>query len=953
MTRHLPVVGCWIREPGANRLAQVVGHLAGNRISVTYGDGSGPVTLSDWECGIQPGFVVQDSPISNARRTLGVGTAIAVRRIADWEQVSVQLHATGELRWLPFERLRRIMDPKLQFIRAEQHHADSAERTALNLMGHALRTWNEATGALERLDVDPLPHQITLVHRILGSGNCNWLIADDVGLGKTIEVGLLLGALDRRQNLHRVLVVVPSGLTQQWKEELAVKFGQKFRIYGKDFEVSSAEEWGLYNRVIVSLDLAKPMTRDDDGSDFATRFGKLSCAGTWDLVVVDEAHRLSRDDAGRATLRFRLAQMLRAKTDSLLLLTGTPHQGDVGKFQNLLRLVRPELEKAIAEIEEDATFIGEVILRNHKIDAVDLDGNFLFKGVRVNRVEIDPSPAAHQLEVLLSNYLRRGYGAGDRDGGTRGRAIGFVMTIYRKLASSSIYALVQAMRRRRQRLLGAFVPAVAEGEFEDQIEDRDDLDEADGRLSAAAFFDEELEAIDAIIAQARICVSQDKKLSELCRTARAVVHEQGQKLLIFTEYRATQHYLAAALKLLFGIPPALIHGGMSVEEKQEAIATFESTAPVLISTEAGGEGLNLHRRCHIMVNYDLPWNPARLSQRIGRLYRYGQQRQVVVLNFLSRDTIDSEILSKVLVRLEAVVRHMATTGGGEFNERYSAEILGELLERIDIADLLDEARSGPVQRTDERIHEAIESARRAKSLQDDILSAAGSMEPGGWQLMGRFSTADLACFIRRAAAKLDIAVVPAGDNPEYFDLRLPDSLKGRFAEFGRRTNLAVRTSRDALGRDAGRMLLDFSSSFVRYLVSEVTAPEFGGGYGCSGQLAVADRVCAAVLVHYQNEQGEPRGLEMMAAERSQSGQVVVDNAVLRVLFEKEQKTIAPADIDARTRCEVIEALLDRAEIKVAENCGPYRYANGIFPLAAIELRSAASGTPAPEPLLSL
>ena len=227
------------------------------------------------------------------------------------------------------------MGPDLLFRRGGPVAEKGAERVALHVIAQALAKWNEATGALDRLDIDPLPHQISLVHRILNSGQTNWLIADDVGLGKTIEVGLLLAALERRQKIRRILLVVPSSLTQQWKEEMLLKFDRRFRIYGSDFRVSDPGEWGLYEKVIVSLDLAKPRNAEDDGSDLNSAFGMLLAAGPWDVIVFDEAHRLSRDERGRATLRFKLAQAFRQKTDALLLLTGTPHQGDQGKFRNL------------------------------------------------------------------------------------------------------------------------------------------------------------------------------------------------------------------------------------------------------------------------------------------------------------------------------------------------------------------------------------------------------------------------------------------------------------------------------------------------------------------------------------------------------------------------------------------------------------------------------------------
>ncbi|MER8912818.1 DEAD/DEAH box helicase [Mesorhizobium sp. M0761] len=940
METLVPVVNCWIKRTDNGKLGRVVEQLSNGHIRVEFGPNN-PTTViepENWSCGIMPGFIVQDAPLSASRQTLGVGTVVAVRTIVGMEQVSVQFHASGEMRWIPFERLARIMDPKLQFMRGEQRFLDSAERTSLNLMAYALRTWNQATGALDRLDVDPLPHQITLVHRILSSGDTNWLIADDVGLGKTIEVGLLLGALERRQNLRRILIVVPSGLTRQWKDEMLTKFDRQFRIYGRDFEVETPAEWGLYERVIVSLDLAKPKNADDVGGDFSTRFGSILSAGKWDIVIFDEAHRLSRDESGRTTLRFKLARALRERCDSVLLLTGTPHQGDVGKFQNLLKLVRPAMAESIDRLDEDPTIVSDIVLRNRKIDVVDADGHFIFHGVLVRRSEIPSGPETLELERRLSQYLRRGYRAGDIVGGTSGRAIGFVMTIYRKLASSSVWALYVALTKRRQRILGEAPIGPAQFDLDEETqtevgEDEDNLAELDLGGSGGVFFADEMQDIESVLSQAKLCFSVDRKFFELEKLIFDLVKVQKKKLLIFTEYRATQNYLLTRIKTAIGTLPAQIHGGMSVDEKQAAIAAFEENVEILISTEAGGEGLNLQRNCHVMVNYDLPWNPARLQQRIGRLYRYGQTEKVIVINLAARDTIDNLVLTTVLERLEAVIRQMGPVSS-EYDERHQSEVLGDLLERLDINELLDEARTGGVERTAERVDSAIERARESKSLQDDILANISTMAGDSWRQLGSFSTLDLANFVKRASALCEIEVTDFG-NPERFDIRLPESLKGKFPEFGNRTFIEVRTARADGTRISNRLLLDFSSPFVRFLVDTVTRPEFGGGYGViagesSGQLI------AAMLIHYQNEQGEPRGIDLLVGIKGEAADIVVDNSQLRPLFEGYQRPGMPQPADPSERKAAVEAIFDRIEVEAARASEISRHASGLFPIGILE-----------------
>lgn len=310
---------------------------------------------------------------------------------------------------------------------------------------------------------------------------------------------------------------------------------------------------------------------------------------------------------------------------------------------------------------------------------VDSEGKFIFHGVLVRLANIPNSPETIELERRLSNYLARGYQAADRMGGNSGRAIGFVMTIYRKLASSSVWTLLVAMRRRRARLSGQGFAAASYTDLygSEGIEIADGEDDAAGQDygTASSFFVEELDAIDSVIGQAEACLLADRKLLELLGVVGDLVLAQRKKLLIFTEYRATQEYLQRKLMEDLGVRSTLINGGMTVDDKQASIDAFEDDVDVLVSTEAGGEGLNLQRNCHVLVNYDIPWNPARLQQRIGRLYRYGQLEKVVVVNMTSTDTIDNEILTSVLTRLEHVVKQMSAVSS-EYDDRHRSEVLG-------------------------------------------------------------------------------------------------------------------------------------------------------------------------------------------------------------------------------------------------------------------------------------
>lgn len=412
------------------------------------------------------------------------------------------------------------------------------------------------------------------------------------------------------------------------------------------------------------------------------------------------------------------------------------------------------------------------------------------------------------------------------------------------------------------------------------------------------------------MAKAAEAMRNDKKGDALVSLVCDIVVAQKKKVLIFTEYRSTQAYLIYRLKSAVGEKPEIINGSMTVEEKRNAIRAFESENPILISTEAGGEGLNLHKDCHILINYDLPWNPSRISQRIGRLYRYGQKQKVVVINFLARDTIDNEIVSILFDRLDIIVREMATVGP-EFDERYAADILGELLERIDISMLLEEAQGGRVDRTQDRIDDALNQAKRAKLIQDDILSFATSTGSPDLESLGQYTTADVATFIKRSARFFEIEVEESGDE-ERFTMRLPAHMKGRFAEFGGRTVVSATTRRAAWSR-GDQILIDFSTEFLNWLVDNVTAEQFNGSYSVIARRETAEFV-AAFLARFQNDQGHTLGEKLIVLTQDPGAAPVVNTSIVRKLLFAPGEDAAPKLRDPVERKRQMDLARDHAEL---------------------------------------
>ncbi|MGA7553248.1 MAG: DEAD/DEAH box helicase, partial [Candidatus Acidiferrales bacterium] len=804
-----------------------------------------------------------------------------------------------------------------------------AERFRLRFLAHALENWNQLTGSLDRLDVDPLPHQIQLVHHILSSGNLNWLIADDVGLGKTIEVGLLLAALKRKGQARRVLVIAPAGLTRQWQDELRYKFDQIYEIYGRDFTIAQTEHWKIHDHVIVSLDLAK---RDD-------HLLKFQQAGGWDVVVFDESHKLTRYSSGERAQRYRLAEVIRHETDALLLLSGTPHQGYADRFRALLELVRTDLRPQIQALDVNADIVGQIILRNRKSEVTDTDGNFIFKGTQIHRVPVEPSAETEKFQRLLNDYLKRGYKVGERGG--MARAVGFVMTTYRKLASSSVAAIERALRLRLERLSGAAAGSAQRPNdlnLDDLSQGGDDQDDlAASATSTQEFFEFEKDLIEQLLSGASVIRRSDEKLIMFLVDVIEPLIAENKKLLVFTEYRATQTYLQEALAEHF--PEAgeigLINGSMSLDEKMAAIEAFNDRSQFLISTEAGGEGINLHRSCHVMVNYDLPWNPARLVQRIGRLYRYGQQETVVVFNLHARDSFDNYAIDLMLQRVMQIVRDMAPVGS-EYNERLYAEILGEILDTVDLASVLQSATAMEIERTREQIDEAIARAERARELEQDIFAHAVSFEADALRGTLGFTMQHVDLFIRSMLPFIGVSLTAARHNSKMLEIRLPEDLRGRFPEFAQRTVVNVTTDRRLAQRFRDIILLDFEAPFFRFLIDHAKSQEFDGFYAAAESPPGTEGALGAFMLRWQNDQGAVLTEEFVPVFVTFDDRVECNPSFLAQWLKSSLVSSSTPNVDRESRSRTFDKLLDAANRRLAAESTRFKHPNGLVYLAAVD-----------------
>ena len=959
--RLVPVKGCWVSlasplQNSPQPIGEVNDHKeqdGGTLVLVRWSDGFRWHQLNELRCGLRPDFVVKDLPVSNTRRSLGTGTIRTVQLIGDRELALVQLHTTGESRWLPYENLARVMDARLKFPRAEASDPDAAQRFKLKTLAYALDSWNQVTGSLDRLDVDPLPHQIDLVHRIMTADQRNWLIADDVGLGKTIEVGLLLAAMKRQRQLRRVLVICPAAVVRQWQDEMKNKFNEDFRIYGLEFSITpdNLSHWRLYEKVIVSIDRAKT----------DNHLQRFIASGVWDIIVCDEAHHLSKIHGQATTQRYNLLQKLRHQTDAFVFLTGTPHQGHSEQFVNLLDLLRPDLHQRLRNIFFDNQVVPEMVLRNRKSLATDVNGEFLFRGQDTRRVEVALSAEAQAFSEQLLEYLHNGYSA-SRRGGVQGRAIGFVMTTYRKLASSSIKAIEDALKRRLARIEGridstvAVIPddpmslAISIDTDKDAYQDGTDGDDNLGNaadsltaqvLGAQTFFTGERGYLEELLASIPAVKTLDLKLESFLSEIATPLHEEGKKLLVFTEYRSTQDYLVEALKERFPSTHVLtLNGGMSLEQKRETTSAFanDDRAMFLVSTEAGGEGINLHYRCHVMANYDLPWNPSRLVQRAGRLYRYGQKERVMVFNLTSTDGFDNQTLGLMLQRVYAIAQDMAHVSA-EYQEGMETEIVGELLERLDMAELLANSQAMNISHTEAEIEEALRRAKEAKEQQDRLFANVEGYDPTTSSTLYSLGASDVMAFLEGILPYKGITYERRFGG-RALGLNLPPELIGNFSDFRpRASNVVVTADRQLAQEHRDMAQMDFRSEFFEWLIEYAQSPEFRGEFASvpnevSGTLAL-------FKLRWQNDQGVASEEELLPVFLPEGERTPIPHPRFfgDMLTEPADYRVEPHALEPDERRRLLKILNSEAADRLTSRCTMFRHPNDLILLAAADLVS--------------
>lgn len=676
----------------------------------------------------------------------------------------------GERR-VPAVAVRRERSRTERILQSVGGGPDRARKAWLSYEAHALPVM-ESASVLTSAKIDLLPHQVVLTHRIATASPRRYLIADEVGLGKTIETALILRELASRGELVRALMVVPAGLVNNWHRELNDVFNLNFEVFGSEGDITDRKTnaFAKHDRLIASIDTLKR----------PARIKRLLDAPRWDLVVFDEAHHLTAYRIGgkiRKTENYKLAEALKDHARDLLLLSATPHQGNHFQFWMLAQLLNPTLFGSPEEMLEHRHRLNTVMFRRTKADACRPDGSPLFARRWVHTESFMMGQEERLFYERLREYLEDGFDLARRQGG-QGRALGFLMAIFQKIAASSFAAVRRTLKRRllmltlheaflrdkeldiegRERLTDEARELIHE-EFKlarDSI-GRSEVDRvlADLKYRLVKKLDEEAlelasdpygseygaaHAEEAASAVVELHLPEERlRIGDLLNVFPQQRETKAQKLLdglgilwrqnpsekivIFATYLGTVDLIAREIEQTFPGQGVVVLRGGDHGAKAAAERRFrQKDGPrVLVCTAAGREGINL-QFARILFNFDLPWNPMDMEQRIGRIHRYGQNHTAQVYNLVLSDTIEGRIFLMLDEKLTEIARTVGKVDEqGNVAEDLRAQILGQLSERLNYDRLYQEALSDPeLKRTKVELEAALSNSREARQVVFDL-----------------------------------------------------------------------------------------------------------------------------------------------------------------------------------------------------------------------------------------
>ena len=670
-------------------------------------------------------------------------------------------------RQVPIAAIRVGLSPAEQILSGVAGTPERVRRAWLCYEAHALPLM-ESSPALTAAKVDLLPHQVVLTHRIATASPRRFLIADEVGLGKTIETALLLRELASRGELRRALIVVPAGLVNNWHRELNEVFHLNFEVFGSEGDVTDRKSnaFAKHDRLIASIDTLKRRAR----------VRRLREAPTWDLVVFDEAHHLTASRSGhkiRRTENYKLAEALKGHARDLLLLSATPHQGDHFRFWMLIQLLNPTLFSSPEDMVENRYRLNTVVFRRTKADACRSDGSPLFARRWVHTESFVMSESERRFYEELLSYLQDGFALAQRQG-NEGRALGFVMTIFQKIAASSFAAVRRTLRRRllmltlheailhdrelnidsREQLhdeaksliqeeLGLGDDPVSRSQVERMLADLKfrvvkRLDAETLALTADPYGTEyasanaeeaAASAVSLALPQERFRIRglldvypdvQETKVGKLIDALGTLWRQNpDEKVVVFATYLGTVDLLGNEIEHAYPGQGVVVLRGGDHGRKLAAERRFrhKDGPRVLVCTAAGREGINL-QFAKILFNFDLPWNPMDIEQRIGRIHRYGQNYTAQVYNLVLSDTIEGRIFLLLNDKLLEIAKTLGKVDEDDnIAEDLRSQVLGQLSERLSYDRLYQQALSDPqLRRTRLELEAALSNATEARKV---------------------------------------------------------------------------------------------------------------------------------------------------------------------------------------------------------------------------------------------
>jgi len=604
----------------------------------------------------------------------------------------IKILSTGEIKSVPFSEL------------SDKKNLPSVPEISFKAIAAKIRSeiFRQSMLAPLESNIIPLPHQILALEKVMSGQFLRFLIADEVGMGKTIEAGLILKELKLRSIVKRCLIIVPKSAMGQWQQEMKKHFNEMFHIYDTDYintvsrtfsRLEADNEINLFsqhNQIIVSMDALKPVeTRQGWNKQRVDEYNRYRIQNVleaeFDILIIDECHKVGGSSIQVG--RFQMADILCNAIPNVLLLSATPHRGKSDHFRRILQLLDADAfagegMPAIPELEP-------YVVRTEKRQAIDYNGKTLFSKRHTQKVEVAYNLVRHskqqKLYAAVTDYVVNGFNLAQQ---TKNSSYGFVMLLFQRMMSSSTKAILDAMQKRAARLSGErqevnkenIINSLEEFGYEGQME----LDFEQKVFSLVeetqANYDTELSILQGLIRDAKDCLNTETdakvdflldKLVELKKKEK----NPDLKFLIFTEFTSTQFMLKKLLEENGGYLCDAINGSMDFDQRVDALKNFKEKTQILICTDAAGESLNM-QFAHVVINYDMPWNPMVLEQRIGRVDRIGQHFEVQALNMMLDNSVDKRVYEVIETKLNQIIEQLGIDK--------TADVLDSTLERDQI-----------------------------------------------------------------------------------------------------------------------------------------------------------------------------------------------------------------------------------------------------------------------------